>query len=59
VFLHKHVSISALPLLEKLHRKYPDQSRFGLRLANLYMGLERGGNARRVVEEVFAAPAGN
>jgi predicted AlkP superfamily phosphohydrolase/phosphomutase/tetratricopeptide (TPR) repeat protein len=55
VYLHKHDYESARPLLEDLHRRYPDQYRFGLRLADLYMTLDRGADARRVVEEILEA----
>jgi len=55
VLVHKGDLDGARPLLEKLHRKHPDQSRFGLRLANPYLQQEHADEARGVVDEVFAA----
>ncbi len=54
VYLSKNDYANALPLLEELFAKYPDQSRFGLRLANVYLNLERIAEARRVTDETIA-----
>jgi predicted AlkP superfamily phosphohydrolase/phosphomutase/tetratricopeptide (TPR) repeat protein len=54
VYLSKNDYADALPLLEELFAKYPDQSRFGLRLANVYLNLERIAEARRVTDETIA-----
>ena len=53
VYLSKNDYANALPLLEELFAKYPDQSRFGLRLANVYLNLERIAEARRVTDETI------
>jgi predicted AlkP superfamily phosphohydrolase/phosphomutase/tetratricopeptide (TPR) repeat protein len=55
VYLHKHDYYHALPLLEELYSKSPDQTRFGLRLAHCYQTVERLTEARRVTDEVIAA----
>jgi hypothetical protein len=36
VYLHKNDYANALPILEELYANYPDQTRFGLRLAQCY-----------------------
>jgi len=54
VYLSKNDYADALPLLEELFAKYPDQSRFGLRLANVYLNLERIAEARRVTDATIA-----
>ncbi len=54
VYLHKHDYANALPLLEELYANYPDQTRFGLRLAQCYKVLELISEARRVTDAVIA-----
>jgi tetratricopeptide (TPR) repeat protein len=54
VYLHKNDYDNALPLLEELYEKYPEQTRFGLKLANCYHSLQRIADCRRVVDEVVA-----
>jgi len=51
VYLGKNDYANALPLLEELFAKYPDQSRFGLRLANVYLNLGRITAAREVTDK--------
>lgn len=50
VYLSKNDYANALPILEELFAKYPDQSRFGLRLANVYLNLGRITVARKVTD---------
>jgi tetratricopeptide (TPR) repeat protein len=52
VYLQKSDYSNALPILEELYEKYPDQIRFGLRLANCYQALEKIAEARQVTDEV-------
>jgi len=51
VYLSKNDYANALPLLEELFAKYPDQSRFGLRLANVYLNLGRIKAAREITDK--------
>jgi len=51
VYLSKNDYANALPLLEELFNKYPEQSRFGLRLANVYLNLGRTKAAREVTNK--------
>ncbi len=51
VYLSKNDYANALPLLEELFDKYPDQSRFGLRLANVYLNLGRVAAARETTDK--------
>ncbi|OQW93869.1 MAG: hypothetical protein BWK79_08865 [Beggiatoa sp. IS2] len=53
VYLHKNDYANALPILEELYANYPDQTRFGLRLAQCYKVLELIPDARRVTDEVI------
>ncbi len=54
VYLQKNDYANALPILEELYANYPDQTRFGLRLAQCYKVLELIPEARRVTDAVIA-----
>ncbi len=43
----------AVPLYEELWEEYRDNSRFGIRLANAYMNVDRIEEARQIVDDVF------
>jgi predicted AlkP superfamily phosphohydrolase/phosphomutase/tetratricopeptide (TPR) repeat protein len=43
----------ALPLLEELSREHPKEMRFKLQLAQCYLTLGRGGDARTTIDEVL------
>ncbi len=45
--------LDALPLFEELWEENRDNSRFGIRLVNTYLGLEMLQEARKVADEVF------
>jgi tetratricopeptide (TPR) repeat protein len=61
VYLDARRYADALPLLEELAKKNPDQPRFAQHLAQCYMGLERRADARILLERLLnyqpAAPA--
>jgi predicted AlkP superfamily phosphohydrolase/phosphomutase/tetratricopeptide (TPR) repeat protein len=54
-FIHKNQYDKALPLLEELFSEQPDQTRFGLRLANVYLHLEKIEESRRITDATMAA----
>jgi predicted AlkP superfamily phosphohydrolase/phosphomutase/tetratricopeptide (TPR) repeat protein len=43
----------AIPMLEDLYERYPDEYRFGIQLVSCYQAIEQTVKARRVLEEVF------
>lgn len=55
VYLHTSRPERAVPLLETLLRRHPDQTRFGLRLANAYLELGQVAEARRVTDTTLQA----
>lgn len=55
VYLHTSREERAVPLLEALFQAHPDQTRFGLRLANAYLTLGKVAAARRVTDATLEA----
>jgi predicted AlkP superfamily phosphohydrolase/phosphomutase/tetratricopeptide (TPR) repeat protein len=53
VYLEARRHADALPLLEELARKNPDQPRFAQHLAQCYMALERRADARTLLEHLL------
>ena len=53
VYQHKNAHQQALPILEDLYHRAPDQIRYGQRLASCYQALERIADARRVTEDII------
>jgi predicted AlkP superfamily phosphohydrolase/phosphomutase/tetratricopeptide (TPR) repeat protein len=46
----------ALPILEELRTKWPDQTRFSQQLAQCYLALRRRDEAKTLLEELISAP---
>ncbi|HEY4950548.1 MAG TPA: alkaline phosphatase family protein [Candidatus Acidoferrales bacterium] len=46
----------ALPIMEELAKKWPDQNRFAQQLAQCYLALRRRDDAKRILEELIAKP---
>ncbi len=54
-FIHKNQYDKALPLLKELFDEQPDQIRFGLRLAHIYLKLEKISESRRTTDITIEA----
>lgn len=54
-FIHKNQFDRALPLLEELLNEQSDQTRFGLRLAHVYLQLEKIDKCRKITDATIAA----
>jgi predicted AlkP superfamily phosphohydrolase/phosphomutase/tetratricopeptide (TPR) repeat protein len=46
----------ALPIMEELAKKWPDQNRFAQQLAQCYWALRRRDDAKRILEDLIAKP---
>ncbi len=53
VYLSSKRLDKALPILEELCEKFPDQRRYALKLANCYMELNHLPECRRVIEDIL------
>lgn len=47
----------ALPIMEELAKKWPDQTRFAQQLAQCYLALRRRAEAKAILEDLIARPA--
>ena len=55
-FLDSRRYHEALPLLEELRKKWPDQTRFSQQLAQCYLALRRRAEAKILLEELISTP---
>jgi predicted AlkP superfamily phosphohydrolase/phosphomutase/Flp pilus assembly protein TadD len=56
VYLDSRNYHEALPLLEGLVKKWPEETRFQQHLAQCYLALGRRAEAKKILEELIAAP---
>ncbi len=52
VYLDSNRHSEALPVLEELYEKYPEERRFGMWLIECFLGLNRGGDGLRIIDEI-------
>jgi predicted AlkP superfamily phosphohydrolase/phosphomutase/tetratricopeptide (TPR) repeat protein len=56
VYLDSRRSRDALPLLKELVKRWPDETRFSLSLAQCYLAMRSSGEAKAILEQLISNP---